>query len=117
MLVSFTEAGTALVTTFGLTAAAEIITYMWQTLRTPLEHPAAEQLAGAAGPVPGAAENGSENGSGSGEISEAEDARSGGGSGSGSDGEEGPVEGVRRHSLPQNRHVSFDERAHSDEEQ
>ena len=125
VLVSFTEAGTALVTTFGLTAAAEIITYMWQTLRTPLEHPS-DQLAGASASAscsePGAAEGGSDVGSGSengsGDASEAELTRRGSGIGSvsGSDGEDGAVEGVRqrRHSRPHDRHVSFDEHAPSD---
>ena len=130
VLVSFTEAGTALVTTFGLTAAAEIITYMRQTLRTPLEHPS-DQLAGASasasGSEPGAAEGGSDVGSssenGSGDASEAEGARRGSGSGSGSvsgsDGENGAVEAVRRrrHSRPHHRHVSFDEHAPFDEDQ
>ena len=82
---------------------------MWQTLRTPLEHPS-DQLAGASasGSEPGVAEdgsdvgsgseNGSGDGSGSGDASEAEGARRGSGSRSvsGSDGEDGAVEAVHR---------------------
>lgn len=116
MLVSFTAAGTALVTTFGLTAAAEIITYMWQTLRSPLDHSPEQLPGGASGSASGeieggGSEAGSGEGPGSGEASDAEGA--GSGSGSASDWEGGPVEVVHRPARPHNRHVSFD--SHFDE--